>query len=499
VEGGTGTVSANVSNIKVTCVTNKYPVTVNVTGLEGDGLVLQNNAGNDLSVAKASPVGPVKASFTTTIASGAAYAVTVKSQPKTPAQICTVSGGTGTVVAGEVTVTVNCTNAYTIGGTVSGLAGKGFTLQNNAGDDLAVNANGAFSFVTPLVTGAPYAATIKAQPTDPWQTCTVTSGTGNATANVTSIAVTCTTNKYKVQGTIAGYSGSGLVIQNNGADDLSPASGAQTFDFATSLESGSMSTVTVKTQPTAPWQTCLVANGGPTKIANANITNVALTCTVNKYTVSAKVLGLQGQGLVLQNNAGDDLTFNQPATTGFGNTIASGANYAVTVKTQPNGVANEFCTVAAPASGTVAGANVEVTVRCGVRTLVGTRSGVAFYSVPVVGIMSDPNARAACEAVGLIVPCQAQAGCQYNGPGGVANQCKITPAETSCSNPMLGLSQTLCNGNSPSNCPALLGTYQYMGESWGNGGSNGTCGAEQGNWCTTGSTQSNKKVLCVVP
>jgi len=65
-------------------------------------------------------------------------------------------------------------------------------LQNNGGDSLTVSANGPFTFKTP-VTGPTdaYAVTVNTQPTTPNQICTVTSGSGVATANVTSVAVDC--------------------------------------------------------------------------------------------------------------------------------------------------------------------------------------------------------------------------------------------------------------------------------------------------------------------
>lgn len=82
-------------------------------------------------------------------------------------------------------------SAYTIGGSVSGLAGSGLVLQNNAGDALAISANGSFTFATSVASGGIYAVTIKTQPSAPTQICTVTAGSGNAAANVTNVVVTC--------------------------------------------------------------------------------------------------------------------------------------------------------------------------------------------------------------------------------------------------------------------------------------------------------------------
>jgi len=86
---------------------------------------------------------------------------------------------------------------YPVGGNVSGLQGT-VTLKNGA-DTLPVASNGAFTFQTPLATGASYAATVDTQPTG--QTCAVAGGTGAvSTAAVTSIQVTCTTNLAPMAG-----------------------------------------------------------------------------------------------------------------------------------------------------------------------------------------------------------------------------------------------------------------------------------------------------------
>ncbi len=80
---------------------------------------------------------------------------------------------------------------YAIGGSVSGLAGSGLVLQNNASDDLPQAADGSFRFHTALESGAAYAVTVKAQPSNPAQTCTVGNGSGTAVGEVTGVTVAC--------------------------------------------------------------------------------------------------------------------------------------------------------------------------------------------------------------------------------------------------------------------------------------------------------------------
>ena len=113
--------------------------------------------------------------------------------------------------------------------------------------------------------------------------------------------------------------------------------------------------------------------------------------------------------------------------------------------------------------------------------------GQAFYKVPVSGTMTDTNLYNACIAAGCRVPCDGQAGCQYND-----NLCTLGAAND-CSNPMMQLAQLLC-GTGPSSCAALNGVYQYMGNAWI---SNSACGVEGGSWCSVGSNYSNRLALCI--
>jgi hypothetical protein len=148
---------------------------------------------------------------------------------------------------------------YTVGGTVSGLTGSGLVLQNNAGNNHTVSANGSFTFTTALASGTAYSVTVFSQPSNPAQTCGVTAGGSGtvASANVTSVQVTCTTI-YTIGGTVSGLSGTGLVLQNNGGNNLSVSANGS-FTFTTAIASGGSYKVTVLTQPSSPTQTCGVA------------------------------------------------------------------------------------------------------------------------------------------------------------------------------------------------------------------------------------------------
>jgi len=337
-----------------------------VTGLTGTGLVLEDNGTDSLTIA----AGATSFTFKTGIAKGGAYAVTVQTQPSNPGQTCLVTNGTGTATANVTNVQVTCSSQYTIGGTVTGLSGTGLVLADNTTDTLTISGTGTVQFTFKTLVSGAYSVTVQTQPTNPTQTCTVTNGSGSATANVTNVQVSCTA-KYSIGGTVTGLTGSGLVVQNNGLDNLSIPAGSATFTFAT-LVPGTYS-VTVLTQPSNPTQTCVVTNASGT--AAANVTNVTITCS-SGFPIGGTVSGLDGAGLVLQDNGGDDLTVVGTGSVKFTfATLVTGA-YAVTVKTQPSNPA-QSCTVTANGTGTATAPVTNVQISCGaVYTVGGTVSGL---------------------------------------------------------------------------------------------------------------------------
>ncbi len=283
VANGSGTiVSANVTNVAVTCTTlPTYTVGGTVSGLTGSGLALKLNGGAALAINANGAF-----TFPDGLTSGTAYAVTVSTQPSSPVQTCTVANGTGTMGGANVTtVSVTCIDGtpptYTVGGSVSGLAGSGLLLKLNGGPALPVAANGGFMFPDNLAANATYAVTIGAQPSNPTQLCSIANGSGTiGTANVTNVAVTCVTatpTSFTVGGTVSGLVGTGLKLKvNNGSNLL--ISGDGPFVFSTQLATGDSYTVAITNQPID--QACTLANASGT-IGTANVTDVQVTCVVS--------------------------------------------------------------------------------------------------------------------------------------------------------------------------------------------------------------------------
>src|SRR5580704_4020312 len=143
-----------------------------VSGLiGGSGFVLLNNGGDSLTIKSN---GPFK--FSSSVAAGMTYVVTVGSQPTNPIQNCLVSDGAGTATNGTniTQVRVICSNTYILSVTVSGLTGTGLVLITSGGQHLNVTGNGTVAFPNPVGLASTTVA-VASQPSTPSQTCQVAS------------------------------------------------------------------------------------------------------------------------------------------------------------------------------------------------------------------------------------------------------------------------------------------------------------------------------------
>jgi 6-phosphogluconolactonase (cycloisomerase 2 family) len=326
-DGSGGTPGTPAGGSGSTPTSQTYTISGSISGVSASGLVLQDNGGDNLTVAAAT----TRFTFATPVSANGQYAVTLLSTP--PNTSCSIANAGGVVAAANVTnVTVDCVPiAYIIGGTLSGLSGSGLVLQDNGGDNLTVAAGASsFSFATPIAPAGAYSVTILAQPDN--QTCAVADGKGNvAVTKVTNVAITCSDGPptYTIGGVITGLTLGGnntLVLQDNGGDTLTVKAGG-TFTFKTPLAGGTAYSITVLTQPTTPAQLCRVTNGTGA-VGTANITNARLNClNVGRFVYVVNST---------DNTNGDVSAFTIDAATGALTAVAGGA---VAAHTAPNGIA----------------------------------------------------------------------------------------------------------------------------------------------------------------
>ena len=252
----------DITDINVVC-RNTYSVGGTVSGLTLP-IQLQNNNGDTLFISTNGSF-----NFLSEIAEGFSYNVTVSSQ--TDGQVCSVSNGSGTMLAADVTgVAISCVPGHTIGGSVSGLT-QPIQLQNNGVDTVSVSSNGVFTFPSPLLEGETYNVTVSMQTEG--QVCSVSNGTGAMPgSNVANVSVNCVSG-YTVGGTVSGLSGA-LVLRNNNADDLTLTASGE-FVFSQPLSDGASYAVSILTKPEL--LECSIINGNGV-VSSANISAISVNC-----------------------------------------------------------------------------------------------------------------------------------------------------------------------------------------------------------------------------
>lgn len=267
----------------------------------------------------------------------------------------------------------------------------------------------------------------------PGQTCVGCTGGGGGGGN---------SGPFTVGGTVTGLTGTGLVLQDNGGDNLTiTASGA--FTFATKIASGAKYAVTVLTQPSNPVQTCSVTGSTGSGTVSANVTTVAVTCTTNAVTatIGGTVSGLVANtSVILQDNGGDSLTVTANGAFTFKTPVTGPTDaYAVTVLTQPTSP-NQICTVA-NGSGTASANVTNVAVSCVLSyTIGGTVTGVVGSGLIVEDTagnileklsISAANGNQAFTFKQLVPTGTMYAVSVFAEPTGPSQNCTVTPSTAS--------------------------------------------------------------------
>ena len=170
---------------------NTYSVGGRLSGLvEGTRVALQLNENPVLVLEREGEF-----TFPAEMLDGEPYVVTVSVQPVSPNQICTVDQGSGAVSGADVEdVQVECQlETYKVGGTLAGLPeGANVLLEINDKETLQLQANGVFSFDTPLEDGSAYRVSVSRPPSLPNWVCDLENEAGSlAGKDVGDILVDC--------------------------------------------------------------------------------------------------------------------------------------------------------------------------------------------------------------------------------------------------------------------------------------------------------------------
>jgi len=164
-------------------------------------------------------------------------------------------------------------------------------------------------------------------------------------------------DKFTVAGVVSGIQYPGLVLQNNGGQDLAvpvPAKAGDdvTFSFPNKIEYGDTYSVAIKAQPAH--QTCQVSDLAPYSLSDTagrlSSIDVRLSCALKSYNIGGTITGLtkDNTGLIISNGTGGGFT---PATDVLTaavpfkyivDVVPYNVTYGVVIVKQPVG---RFCTV----------------------------------------------------------------------------------------------------------------------------------------------------------
>ena len=309
------------------CGGGVYSVGGTVSGLSGT-VVLQDNGGDNLSVTASGPF-----TFATSLASGAAYSVTVNTNPS--GQTCTVSNGSGTVAAANVTgVAVSCA------ANAAGTASDNFNRADGAlGPNWTAISDGAMAISSQAVIGTAGATT-----GDIWTAATF------ASDQYSQIGVTSTPlsgGQWVAAAVRMQASGqnayAGLYYWNFGSPELMlfKRSGGAWAQLGSTYSSGVLAAGT-QLEVSAVGSTISFLQNGVQRIAvtdssftggapgimaygNSTADNWtganATTGGGTTYSVGGTVSGLSGT-VVLQDNGGDNLTLTASGSFTFATSLA---------------------------------------------------------------------------------------------------------------------------------------------------------------------------------
>ncbi len=420
VTNGSGTWSGSypgmIHGIEVSCVTNRYAVRVNVSGLlDGNTLVLSGEhpsypAENGLEDYPATTAGTellevdqngLSEPFSVKIRSGDMYSIAVHTQPA--GQTCTVGAPTGEIGSMDVVVPVNCsTNSYFVQGTVTGLEGNNLRIVMSGGDSQMISVTGSTFTSEPVLYGTTYDLRIL-NPTNPWQTCSFvdegdTSGTiessgaldamgqvwddqivGGAmhlSGDITGIAVECITNRFSVGGQITGYPADSydeyLILELNGdptsrIEVPAPDSGSDTdfmFPDPYTVESGRAYNVAVVTHPrksSGEQLVCTVIGNGT--MQDSDVTGISISCKPGgAITVHVTGFGTSPEGDFILDPDGDG---PYPGQTVQGDGLYSFyIDYGSSYNFETPNPQNQSCTWSGNPDGTMGADNISLALDC---------------------------------------------------------------------------------------------------------------------------------------
>ncbi len=359
---------SDLTQVNLTCAPVTYPVGGFVVGLVNDADVSLQNGSDTILVSNGTYA------FPTNIAYNSPYSVTLAS----PAgQTCAFTGShSGTMGAAAISnIGVSCVaNAYTLGGSVTGLLANTTVTVRQGGDVLTLG-NGNYALPTQVAFGGTYDLTVT-QPVG--QTCVF--GDGNTfsaavmgAADISGANIACSASLYTVGGNVSGLVTSNQVTLLNGNDSMLAGNGRYTF--ASKVAYNASYNVTALS-PNG--QICTFTGTHNGVMGASNVTNADLFCTGIPFALGGHVAGLVNGTTVTLRNAGDSIGVGNGNFI-FPTQVVYNTSYSASL-VSPAGQTCVFSPVSISIGTMPANAVSNINVTCGPQTytLGGSVSGLAI-------------------------------------------------------------------------------------------------------------------------
>lgn len=370
-----------------------FSVTVTLTGLTANGLVLVNNAVTP-AVPVAIPAGTTTVVVSANLANGASYNIVGQGTPPGIACIPVTTGANvGTIAGANVTIPYSCAPTFPVSGSISGLTAAGLQVRlfpdvpsvaTLAGFNVAPAQNAtSYQFPVPVRGDVTYSARIVGQPAG--LTCLFANNTIDISAPMNNAAatapITCTGSAppqgstFSLSASFTNLAGLGSVtVQNNGGTAVAIPTANTPVTIATGLATGTAYTLAVGGVPGGFACVPVTAGANVGTVGSANVT-VAFSCSAT-YPVSVNVVSGAPTGLQLRlfPAAGNtSAAFNLAPTVGgthtFGLPVRGDITYAIGIIAQPAGqnclFGNNSTTVAGPMNGSAQTVGVRCTATVG--------------------------------------------------------------------------------------------------------------------------------------
>lgn len=289
-------------SLVATFTTTGTSVTIGST-VQASGVTVNDFASPVAYVVQAADGSAANYTVTVSLAESSAKAVTAFS----------IAGSTGVIDATTRTIAVEVPYATNVATAVATFSTSGASVSVNGVLQASGSSTNDFTHAVTYV---------------------VTAADGSNAAWFATVAV-ASPPTYAVGGTVAwpaGASTSGLVLQDNGGDDLAVSSGVSSFAFATRLSAHAAYAVRVKTS--ADFTHCAAANASGV-VGAADIASIAVTCT--PWTVSTLAGGSVGTG--------SQFGFSSPRSVAVdqaGNLFVADAGNNMIRKITPSGLLSTF-------------------------------------------------------------------------------------------------------------------------------------------------------------